>query len=338
MAITLVGAGRFLGVRAFLATATLSMVTGCTGAAQVAPSNPAQVPEATRVAQSGSAVSPDSAAADQVIVSDTFAAVVSVFDAKGHLQIRLKKGISEPLGLTTDPAGNLYVANAGDSNVLVYSQPYKSPGLVLNESGRYPTDVAVSKAGVVAVTNSSLPSGPGNVTFYPKGSATACANVSDPNWNEFYFAAFDASGNLFVDGFGRDGNVLVGEIQGGCSATSVAPLSVANTLSGIGTVQVVNGNVLILAEAGSWAPVVYTYAPPVSGSLGSPITTTNLSQGISTVSFAMVRNDRALWIVQSVVAYGRIKYTYPGGRFVKSFKERNLKNAFGIAVNPAARP
>jgi hypothetical protein len=338
MAITLGGVGRVARVRAFLATASLSMVAGCAGATQVAPSNQAQVVQTTRVAQSDGVVSPDSAVADQVIVSDTFAAAVSVFDAKGRLQTRLKKGISQPLGLTTDAAGNLYVANGGDSNVLVYSQPYKSAGLVLNEAGRYPTDVAVSKAGVVAVMNASLPSGPGNVTFYPKGSATACANVSDPSWNEFYFGGFDASDDLFVDGFDREGNPIVGEISGGCAATSVAPLSVGNTLSGIGTVQVINGNILILAEAGSWAPVVYTYAPPVSGSLGSPITTTKLSQGISTVSFAMIRNDRALWIVQSVVAYGRIKYTYPGGRFMKSFKEPSLKNAFGIAVNPAARP
>jgi hypothetical protein len=74
MAITLAGSGRFPGVRAFLATASLSMVTGCAGATQVAPSNPAQVLEATRVPQSGGAVAPDSAAAAQIIVSDTFAA------------------------------------------------------------------------------------------------------------------------------------------------------------------------------------------------------------------------------------------------------------------------
>jgi hypothetical protein len=277
--------------------------------------------------------------ADQVIVSDTFANAVSVFDAEGHLQARLKNGINGPLGLTTDSAGNLYVANASASNVLVYSQPYKSVSLTLSEPGQYPSDVAVSKAGLVAVMSATLPNGGGNVTFYEKGSTSPCANVSDPNWNQMYFGAFDASGNLFVDGFDHNVNPIVGEISGGCSATSVAPLSVGNTISGIGGVQVVNGNILILSQNyATFSPEIFTYAPPSGGTLGSPIATTKLSAGIEMVSFAMTRDDRHLWIVHSDVAYGRIKYTYPGGRFVKSFNEPSLVNAFGIAVNPAASP
>ncbi|MFY9739920.1 MAG: hypothetical protein WAK11_12860 [Candidatus Cybelea sp.] len=52
----------------------------------------------------------------------------------------------------------------------------------------------------------------------------------------------------------------------------------------------------------------------------------------------MTHDDHDLWIAHSDVASGRIEYTYPGGRFVKSFNERHLVTAFGIAVNPAASP
>jgi hypothetical protein len=277
--------------------------------------------------------------ADQVIVSDSFANTVSVFDAKGRLQTRLEKGINAPLGLTTDSAGNLYVANSQDANVLVYSQPYKSVSLTLSEPGRYPLDVAVSKTGLVAVMNPTAPSGPGNVTFYKKGSTSACANVSDSNWNEMSFGAFDASGNLFVDGVDRDGNPLVGELSGGCAAKSVTALSVGNTLSGVAGVQVVHGNILILNQNyATFTPEIYTYAPPSGGSLGSPIATTKLSAGIEMEGFAMTQDDRDLWIAHSDVAYGRIEYTYSGGRFVKSFNEPGLETAYGIAVNPAASP
>jgi hypothetical protein len=278
-------------------------------------------------------------AADQVIVSDTSANAVSVFDAQGHLQTRLKKGINGPLGLTTDRAGNLYVANASASDVLVYSQPYASVSLTLSEPGQYPSDVAVSKTGLVAVMNATLPNGGGNVSFYRKGSTSPCANVGDPNWNQAYFGAFDAAGDLFVDGFDRNVNPIVGEITGGCAATSLTTLSVGNTISGIGGVAVVNGDILILAQNyATFSPEIFTYAPPSGGSLGSPIATTKLSSGIEMVSFAMTRDDRHLWIVHSDVAYGRIEYTYPGGRFVTSFNEPGLVNAFGIAVNPAATP
>jgi len=308
--------------------AAVALLGGCSGSGSQPPV--ANAPQDTNA---------DSLSADQVIVSDSFANTVSVFDAKGRLQTRLKKGINAPLGLATDSAGNLYVANSQDANVLVYSQPYKSVGLTLNEPGRYPLDVAVSKAGLVGVMNPTAPSGPGNVTFYKKGSTSACANVSDSNWNEMSFGAFDASGNLFVDGVDRDGNPLVGEVSGGCAAKSVTTLRVGNTLSGVVGVQVVHGNILILNQNyATFTPEIYTYAPPSGGSLGSPIATTKLSAGIEMEGFAMTRDDRDLWIAHSDVAYGRIEYAYPGGRFVKSFNEPDLKTAYGIAVNPAASP
>jgi hypothetical protein len=323
----------------FGSAATVALLAGCYGGVSQPPAPNAPSSALTQLGIVLQDTNANAPAADQVIVSDSFANTVSVFDGKGHLQTRLEKGIDAPFGLTTDSAGTLYVANSQGANVLVYLQPYKSIGLTLNEPGRYPLDVAVSKAGLVGVMGATAPSGGGNVTFYKKGSASACANVSDPNWNEVSFGAFDASGNLFVDGVDPDGNPLVGEVSGGCAATSITMLRVANTMSGVAGVQVVHGNILILNQNyATFTPEIYTYAPPSGGSLGSPIATTKLSAGIETESFAMTRSDRDLWIAHSDVAYGRIKYTYPGGRFVKSFNERGLVTAFGIAVNPAASP
>jgi hypothetical protein len=319
--------------------AAVALLAGCSGGGSQPPTTNPPSSALTQLGVVPKDTHTNSPGADQVIVSDSFANAVSVFDAKGRLQMRLEKGINGPMGLTTDSAGNLYVANSQDANVLVYSQPYKSVGMTLNEPGRYPLDVAVSKAGLVGVMTETSPSGPGNVTFYKKGSTSACTNVSDPNWNEVLSGAFDASGNLFVDGVDRDGNPLVGEVSGGCAATSLTTLRVGNTMSGVAGVQVVHGNILILNQNyGSFAPEIYTYAPPSGGSLGSPIATTKLSAGIEMESFAMTRDDRHLWIAHSDVAYGRIEYTYPDGRFVKSFNEPRLVNAFGIAVNPAASP
>jgi hypothetical protein len=319
--------------------AAIALLAGCSGGGSQPPAANAPSSALTRLGVAPQRTNPNASDSDQVIVSDSFGSVVSVFDAKGRLQTRLTKGINAPMGLTTDSAGNLYVANSQDANVLVYSQPYKSVGLTLNEPGKYPLDVAVSKTGLVGVMNETAPSGPGNVTFYKKGSASACANVSDSNWNEVAFGAFDASGNLFVDGVDRDGDPLVGEVSGGCAATSLTTLSVGNTMSGVEGVQVLHGNILILNQNyTTFTPEIYTYAPPSGGSLGSPIATTKLSAGIEMEGFAMTRNDRDLWIAHSDVAYGRIEYTYPGGRFVKSFNEPHLVTAYGIAVNPAASP
>jgi hypothetical protein len=319
--------------------ATVALLAGCSGGGSQPPVANAPSSALTQLSMVPQDTNVKAPPANQVIVSDSFANTVSIFDAKGHLQTRLEKDINAPFGITTDSAANLYVANSQGANVFVYSQPYKSIGLTLNEPGRYPLDVAVSKAGLVGVMSATAPSGPGNVTFYKKGSTSACADVSDPNWNEMSFGAFDASGNLFVDGVDREGNPLVGEVHGGCAAKSVTTLTVGNTMSGVAGVQVVHGNILILNQNYStFTPEIFTYAPPSGGSLGSPIATTKLSAGIEMESFAMTRDDRHLWIAHSDVAYGRIEYTYPGGRFVKSFNEPGLKTAYGIAVNPAASP
>jgi len=322
--------------------AAVAFLAVCFAGGSQSPAATAPRPVLTLLGASAQAANPGARpgkTADQVIVSDSFNNVVSVFDAEGRLQTRLRKGINYPFGITTDSAGNLYVANTGGSNILVYAQPYKAITATLNLSGQSPTDVAVSTAGLVGVMSSSFPSGPGNVFLYAKGSTSACATVTDPNWHNMYFGAFDASGNLFIDGFDHNGNPLVGEISGGCAATSITTLTTGNTISGIAGMQVVNGNILILAQNyATFSPEIFTYAPPSGGSLGTPIATTKLSAGIEMETFAMTQGNRDLWIVHSDVAYGRIEYTYPGGRFVKSYNEPGLATAFGIAVNPAASP
>jgi hypothetical protein len=263
-----------------------------------------------------------------------------VFGPDGRLQKRLRTGLSQPQGLATDAAENLYVANTQLHQILVYAQPYGSPVLTLDDADEYPTGVAVSQSGVVGVTNIQSVAGTGgDINFYAKGATSPCASVTDPNWNGGYFGAFDAAGNLFIDGTDRSGNPLVGEVSGGCGATAITTLSVGNTLFNPGGVQVQNGNVLILDQVyNSFSPVVYTYAPPSGGSLGSPIATTNLSAGIEMITFALTKDGGSLWIAHSDAAAGRIKYSYPGGQFLTSFNEPGLMTAVGIAVNPVASP
>jgi hypothetical protein len=277
---------------------------------------------------------------NQIIDSDAEANTVSVFGASGQLNALLTAGLSQPTGIDTDSAQNLYVANTQDFNVLVYSKPYKSVGLTLDNTGFYSADVAVSQAGIVAVTNeASNPYGPGAVRFYAKGSSTACATVTDPGWQGMQFGAFDASGRLIFDGYDRDGNPLVGSIAGGCKATSITTLTFTNTLQNPQAVQIVHGKVLILdQEYNTFSPTIFTYAAPVGNTLGSPTVTTKLSAGIEMMTFAMLQDDNNLWIAHSDAAVGRIKYSYPGGLFVRSFNQPSLQSAYGIAVNPVAAP
>jgi hypothetical protein len=273
---------------------------------------------------------------NETIIADAASATVTVWGRNGQLNAILFDGITaNPNGMTTDAAEDLYVANIGYSNVIVYAKPYTSIKLTLDDPGQLPTDVAVSSTGVVAVMNYLTTAlYPGSVSFYAKGSSTACATVGDPGWISFDNAAFDAAGNLFINGQDSTGKMLIGELVGGCSATTITTLTVGNVIASPGGVQEYRGKLLIDDPANR---EIYTYAPPSGGSLGSPTATTTLAGAINPVTFAIESNGRHLWTADlnaSLPAAQR--YTYPAGASVKEINDHITP--IGIAVNPAPRP
>jgi hypothetical protein len=237
--------------------------------------------------------------------------------------------------LATDGAQNLYVANAAFGNVIVYAKPYASIKSTLNDAGETTEDVAVDKKGLVGVTNyltSSLM--PGSVSFFAKNATQPCSTVHDPNWIYFFNDAFDASGNLFIDGQTAGGTTLVGEISGGCKATSITTLSVGNTISSPGGVQVSAGNILI-GDVNKQA--IYTYAAPSGGSLGSPTVITTLAGAESPVTFAIEANGKRVRTADAAAdtLYAAL-YTYPKGSYISKLSDHVW--AIAVAVYPPARP
>jgi hypothetical protein len=271
---------------------------------------------------------------NQTITSDIATSAVLVFGANGDLNAILVDGLVAPQGITTDAAETLYVANTLGQNVMVYRKPYSSVTTTLNDSDEYPVDAAVSNTGLVGVMNLVEPTGGfGSVSFYAKGSTSPCANVSSPYWARVYFGAFDASGDLFVDGLNPLGRVVVGEISGGCNARSIKTLKTSNKIISPGGVQVANGQLLIADQANK---AIYAYALPSGGSLGSPTATTLLKPTSIPLGIAMVEGAQTVWVADGTYAANATEYTYPGGVVLKdAYAEFAIE---GIAVNPAASP
>ncbi len=84
----------------------------------------------------------------------------------------LKQGVSSPQGTIATVDGWWYVANGGNSNVLVYRSrdrgPEREPRMTLNDPGQFPANVYVtSDRRLVAVSNASTSSGgAGSVSVY----------------------------------------------------------------------------------------------------------------------------------------------------------------------------
>lgn len=273
---------------------------------------------------------------NHTFVTDAGTETVTVWGADGRLNAILFDGIrAVPAGLATDAAANLYVANLNLGNVIVYAKPYTSITSTLSDAGQEPEDVAVDKTGLVGVTNYLTTSkGPGSVTFFAKNSTHPCTTIHDPNWVYFYNDAFDAAGNLFFDGQTAGGATLVGEVSGGCKATSITTLGTTNTISSPGGVQVSHGNILI-GDVNNQA--VYTYAPPSGGSLGSPTVVTTLAGALYPVTFAIEENGRYVRTADFAAnrQYAAL-YTYPNGSYVSKLADHLF--AIAVAVYPPARP
>jgi len=218
--------------------------------------------------------------------------VVDIYlEADTHQKMVGQIAAPAPEGLATEADGKLYVANSTASNVgnvLVYAPPYsKPPKRTLDDMGYFPNGVAVSRRGVVAVANfcdAPSCSGAGNVVFYRKNSTEPCATVADAtNFFVFLNDAFDNRGNLYVTALDPNYNFVIGEVRGGCRATTITPLTTTNMLHEAYAVQVDQwGRIVVINyTGGSGYDVLDVYEPPKNGSLGSPIKDIEVVDGIT---------------------------------------------------------
>ncbi|MBD5654901.1 MAG: hypothetical protein IAI50_06935, partial [Candidatus Eremiobacteraeota bacterium] len=271
-----------------------------------------------------------------VYVSDYSADTVTVFSSAGK-QTAQATGFSYPEGVTGASDGDIYVANTGVSAIEVYSAGLKKLVATLSDTGNYPSDASVdTKTGAVGVANISATSGAaGSVTFFAKGATTPCATVTASNWNEVYFAAFDAQGDLYIDGFDSNDNVLVGVVNGGCKATKITTLAGAKIKYPGGIQIAASGDILIDDQS---AATVYTYKPPVKNKFGSPVATTPLSGAGDPVAISLNSTSKDVYDADGSLLEAQ-EFAYPkGGAALQSFVPSGATYTLGVFVTPDSQP
>jgi hypothetical protein len=270
---------------ALTASVALAMLAGCSGGNGQMSSNliglaPNRSTVGLGATAQTAAFEPATEATPLIFVTDERKNVANIYlQAGSNQKIGEIKHLHRPLGLTTDRAGDVYIPD--NQKVRIYSPPYTAgPTSTLNDVGEFPYNVAVSRTGVVGVVNickaPSCALNTPSVTFFAKNSTKPCVTVDATGFALLEFDAFDHKGNLFVRGRNSGGYQTIGEVSGGCAATTIIPLSTSNTLIGDGGIKIDDaGRVAVLSAAGS-TYLIDTYNPPVSGSLGAPVSTTPL--------------------------------------------------------------
>jgi len=283
----------------------------------------------------------------EIVVSDGAAGTVQAYTSAGTLTAKIT-GLFAPEGLAADGAGDIYVANTGASNIVVYKDDYKTHILTLNDPNEYPTGVDVDDAaGLAGVTNIFTTSnGPGSVSFYATADAHVirddykyiskpCVTVTNGRWAKIFFGSFDRSANFYIDGTDASGAVLVGVVTGGCKAKTIITLGTGNALQFPGAVRVsTTGQIAVEDQK---LATVYTYAPKLSGSLGNPVSSTALKGAEDPVTFSFTKGDKGLWVADA--SRGDVfDVTYPAGDSGPQKPIAGLKEPIGVVVTPVATP
>lgn len=190
-----------------------SLIAGCQGAG-VAPQAPTSV--------SGAAVNrlgpSDSPATSGQKVIWTIHAYVYAYSFSGQ-QVAELQGFSAPVGLCSDPSGDLYVVDEGRQEVFVYAPGQGLPFYIYDDLGETPSSCAVDPTtGNLAVTNAA------NVAIFPPASGTPVTYTSS-NMKSYSYLGYDKLGNLYVDGEGNKGGFALAELPAGSGKLRFVSLS-----------------------------------------------------------------------------------------------------------------
>jgi len=260
--------------------------------------------------------------------------VVDLFTAAGT-QVGQLTGFHSPFGMASDIKGDLYVADILNSRIQVYAAGFSSPPTTLSDPGELPFDVdSFANGAYVAVTNSSTTGdGRGSVSIF-KGS-TLLRTITSATLSSPGFCAFDGKGDLYVDGYDPNGDVVIGEIPNATSGgTTFEQLTTTNSIGAPRSIQVTTaGGQIAIQDIANEA--IYTYNRPSGGSLGTPTQTTPLGGSETPGTFAFTKDMANLYVADSNLG-DALEYAYPsGGAPVSTIA---LAGAAGIAVIPTQYP
>lgn len=252
-----------------------------------------------------------------VYVSDSANSFIGVFDRNGTPTGTITQGLKYPSGLFVDRAGNLWVANAGHSNVLEFARGGTSPIATLADGNAYTQDVTVCPNGDVFVATLL-----GGVTKYV-GRRHRIAGSLTYGGGQFQFVTCDSSGNVFATGVAGTNGTVFEFPHGRNAGARLLPISSPGNLGGIkadlaGNIIVVNGKTIAeYTEGGS--------------PTGNQIVTTD-----GWLDIALTRNGKVL-LGSDQAAKDAVSVTFPGNIPRVTYAD-GFNTVWGVAYDDRSTP
>jgi hypothetical protein len=266
---TLVSIGPPVRFAAFAAVAVL--ISGC-GSGVV------QTGSASVHSYARSWIAPQAKSGALLYLSDVASNDVAVYSyPKGELVGSLT-GLGRPRGECADDSGNVWISDEGTASMIEYAHGNSDPIKALSTQGK-PGGCSVNPLnGDLAVAggrNGTV------VSIFHHGKRWRDATTySIASMKTGYFCAYDASGNLFVDGKSKSGAFALAVLPR--KAAALQNVTVDQSISAPGNVQW-DSKYLAVGDAGVAPTVVYQFS--ISGSTATLIGSTPLDGTTSVRQF-----------------------------------------------------
>ena len=196
---------------------TAALLAGCAGPRSLI-AEPATMPQSRGSSpltpRSGSWILPQAKSEDLLYVSDFSEGQLQVFSYPRGKLVGTISGLSGPMGLCADTAGDIFVANAGGNDVLEYAHGGSSPIKTLSDMGYAPEKCSSDPmTGNLAVVDGSSSSG--SVAVFKHASGTPVRYANPRAWRTAIGCGYDDAGNLLVSGRKRNYYAALAELKYG---------------------------------------------------------------------------------------------------------------------------
>jgi DNA-binding beta-propeller fold protein YncE len=173
-------------------------------------------------------------------ISDSIENSVTAYSSTGKIKLRILHNLKTPGGLLVDAHHDLWVANGGDDNVLVFARGATKPKLTLSTPGLEPIDVAICPNGTVYVGTDG-----GKIQVFAHGSTTATRAMTYQG-GQFGNLTCDAAGNVFATGVSNFRSAIVEFPKG--KTTGAVALSITTLVTPNGIRMDADGKHLLISD------------------------------------------------------------------------------------------
>jgi hypothetical protein len=264
---------------------------------------------------------------------------VYIYDPAGN-QLALLTGFNGSGQLASDIKGDLYVADYLNQRVQIYAAGFQSAPKTLNIPG-YPVAVDSFNNGQILAVEYAISQGAyaSGVEFYTNGQLTNTVNFPSDIF-ALGECSFDAVGNLFLGMYRQVGSkyvAVVGEIVGGARGNKFSLLTTSNKLYNPAGIQVTTDGKIAVGESSNFtgpgysSNAIFTYNPPVGGSLGSPVSKTVIQGASEPIQFAFTK-DMSSFYLADIYNVEVEQFAYPAGGNALSSNINAGFHPTGVAV------